>query len=388
MWDADGNRYLDCIGSWGPLILGHAHPEVLAAVSAQLPLGTTFGAPTALELEMAEALCEAVPSLEMVRLVSSGTEAVMAAIRVARGFTGRSIVVKFEGNYHGHADFLLAKAGSGIATLGLPECAGVPESITADTLTLPYNNLTAVRQAFELHSERIACVVLEPVAGNMGCVPPAEGFLALLRQLTEQHGSVLIFDEVMTGFRLAYGGAQQLYGVTPDMTTLGKIVGGGMPLAAYGGRADIMRCVAPLGPVYQAGTLSGNPVAVAAGMAALKILKQNRETIYAELQEKGSLLAAACKTYAQRHNIPVVVNQAGSMITVFFTSRAEVTCYEDAKTSDTAIFGRWFRALQQEGVYWPPSQFEAAFLSHAMQQQETQFLHHAVEKAFEKLIAV
>ncbi|HZO88386.1 MAG TPA: glutamate-1-semialdehyde 2,1-aminomutase [Chthonomonadaceae bacterium] len=382
LWDVDGNRYLDCVGSWGPLILGHAHPRIVGAIRVQLEKGTTFGAPTALEVHLAEAVRDAVPSVEKVRLVSSGTEATMSAIRAARGYTGRAKCVKFEGNYHGHADFLLAKAGSGVATLGLPECAGVPASITADTLTLPYNDIQAVRDAFAAHGGEIACVILEPVVGNMGCVPPAPGFLETLRELTAQHGAVLIFDEVMTGFRLAYGGAQERYGIRPDMTTLGKILGGGMPLGAYGGRAEIMDTVAPVGPVYQAGTLSGNPLAVAAGLEMLTLLRQSRGEVYDRLETFGKTLAEGLRRGARNANVPVVVNQVGSMITVFFTEAPAVTDYATVKTSDTAKFGAWFRELLARGVYWPPSQFEAAFLSAAMLEEDIARLVETAKEAF------
>ncbi len=383
LYDADGNRFLDCIGSWGPLVLGHAHPQIMEAIRDQLARGTTFGAPTALEVQIAQMICEAVPSVQKVRLVSSGTEATMSAIRVARGYTGRDKIVKFEGNYHGHADFLLAKAGSGIATLGLPECAGVPVGTTADTLTLPYNDVQAVRDLFDAQGDTIACVIVEPVVGNMGCVPPHADFLPALREVTAANGSVLIFDEVMTGFRLAYGGAQERYGIAPDMTTLGKIVGGGLPLGAYGGHAEIMDSVAPVGPVYQAGTLSGNPVAVTAGLAMLRLLRANKAEIYPRLETIGARLADGLRLLARNHNIPAVVNQVGSMLTVFFTDAEEVTDYASAKTSDTTRFGNWFRALLEEGVYWPPSQFEAAFLSAAMTDDDIAFLLAGAGKAFE-----
>lgn len=382
LFDVDGNRYVDCVGSWGPLLLGHAHPHVVEAIRTQLERGTTYGAPTELEVEFAELLCEAVPSLEKVRLVSSGTEATMSAIRVARGYTKRDVVVKFEGCYHGHADFLLAKAGSGVATLGLPECAGVPASLTANTLTLPYNDVDAVFQAFKAHGSSIAAVIVEPVVGNMGCVPPRDGFLEALREITLQFGTLLLFDEVMTGFRLAFGGAQERFGVTPDMTMLGKIVGGGLPLGAFGGRAEIMDCVAPVGPVYQAGTLSGNPVAVIAGLTTLKVIRENLG-IYAYLEKLGGTLAEALRRQAQEGGIPVVVNQVGSMITVFFSDEPTITNYAQARTSNTQLFARWFHGLLEHGVYWPPSQFEAAFLSAAMREEELQFLLESSQKAFE-----
>lgn len=381
LYDADGNRYLDCVGSWGPLLLGHRHPRVVEAVKAQLDRGMTFGAPTELETRLAREICAAVPSVQKVRLVSSGTEATMSAIRVARGFTGRVKIVKFEGCYHGHADFLLAKAGSGVATLGLPECAGVPYTVTADTITLPFNDIKALQALFAADGYDIACVIVEPVVGNMGCVPPAPGFLEALRELTTASGSILIFDEVMTGFRLAYGGAQKRFGISPDMTTLGKIAGGGMPLGAYGGRAEIMDAVAPVGPVYQAGTLSGNPIAVTAGLETLTILREQGEALYARLESVGADLAESFRELAKEAGVPIVVNQVGSMLTAFFTDAPAVTDYASAKTSDTETFGRWFRGLLERGVYWPPSQFEAAFLSAAMTDDDLAHLKTAVKEA-------
>ena len=362
--DVDGNRYLDCVGSWGPMLIGHSHPRVSEAIRRQLEKGTSYGAPTELEVEMAEAIRRFVPSCEKVRLVSSGTEATMSAIRVARGFTGRSRIIKFEGCYHGHADHLLAKSGSGIATLGLPDSAGVPPDLTADTITLPFNDLTAVEAIFAMEEGRIAGVIVEPVAGNMGCVPPREGFLAGLREVTRKEGALLIFDEVMTGFRLARGGAQERYRIDPDLTTLGKIVGGGLPLAAYGGRRDIMDQVAPVGPVYQAGTLSGNPLAVAAGLETLKVIDED-PGIYSRLDQTGEQVATGLKGAAEAAGVAVRVNRVGSMLTLFFTGQ-EVHDYTTAKTSDTARFARFFRAMLEGGVYLPPSQFEAAFLSAAM----------------------
>ncbi len=383
LYDADGNRYLDCIGSWGPLILGHAHPRIIEAISAQLSKGTTFGAPTKLEVRLATEIVEAVPSVEKVRLVSSGTEATMSAIRVARGYTNRSKIVKFEGNYHGHADFLLAKAGSGIATLGLPECAGVPPAVTADTLTLPYNDVRAVKELFAAQGNEIACVILEPVVGNMGCVAPVSGFLETLREITTEFRAVLIFDEVMTGFRLAYGGAQERFGVIPDMTTLGKIVGGGLPLGAYGGKAEIMDTVAPVGPVYQAGTLSGNPIAVTAGLAMLSLLKEQRDTLYSHLDTLGATVASMFEEEAKRAGIPVVVNNVGSMVTAFFTDAPQVTDYTEAKTCHLGQFAAWFQTMLENGIYMPPSQFEAAFLSGVMSSDDIQNFRRAASKAFD-----
>lgn len=352
--DVDGNDYLDYIGSWGPLIFGHRPQPVIDALQEALQYGTSFGAPTGREVELAELIIDFVPSVEMVRLVNSGTEACMSAIRVARGFTGRNLTVKFEGCYHGHVDSLLVKAGSGVATLSLPDTAGVPKAFSDTTIALPYNNMERVAETFHKQGDDIACVIVEPVAGNMGCVPPEPGFLEGLRGITDKFGAVLIFDEVMTGFRLSRGGAQKLYGITPDLTTMGKIIGGGLPLAAYGGRRDIMEQVAPVGPVYQAGTLSGNPLAVTAGIAMLRYLETHPET-YDTLERNGALLAA---------NPPagLCVNRVGSMVTFFFQN-GPVKNYNDAKKSDTARFGRFFHALLEKGIYFPPSQFEALFIS-------------------------
>jgi glutamate-1-semialdehyde 2,1-aminomutase len=357
VFDVDGNEYIDYVGSWGPLLLGHRHAVVLQGVEEALADGTSFGAPTEREVEFAEAIHRAMPSVEMVRLVNSGTEAAMAAIRVARGFTGRDLIVKFEGCYHGHVDSLLVKAGSGVATFGIADSVGVPAAFSATTMALPFNSGEALEEAFRRHGDRIAAVIVEPVVGNAGCLPPAPGWLPLLRRVTEQHGAVLIFDEVMTGFRLAYGGAQQLYGIRPDLTVLGKVIGGGLPLAAYGGRADIMGRIAPLGPIYQAGTLSGNPLAVAAGLAVVRYLGAHPE-IYQELEERSERL---CRGLAGEG---CTVNRAGSMFTRFFTAGA-VTDYESAKKSDTQAFARYHRAMLERGIYLPPSQFEAAFVSAA-----------------------
>jgi glutamate-1-semialdehyde 2,1-aminomutase len=356
LFDVDGNEYIDYVGSWGPLILGHRHPEILAALERALTIGTSFGAPTEQEVDLADAICDAVPSVEMVRLVNSGTEATMSAIRVARGFTGRDLIVKFEGCYHGHVDSLLVKAGSGMATLGIADTQGVPKAFADTTIPLPYNSLEALEEAFRAHGERIAAVIVEPVVGNMGCVPPVPGYLAGMRAVTERYGALLIFDEVMTGFRVAFGGAQQLYGIRPDLTTMGKVIGGGLPVGAYGGRMDIMSKVAPAGPIYQAGTLSGNPLAVAAGLAMLRHLKSHPE-VYGRLETLGARLAAAAPE-------GVTVNRVGSMFTFFFTDRP-VTDWESAKVCDTARFGRFFRAMLERGIYLAPSQFEAAFVSAA-----------------------
>ncbi len=358
--DVDGKSYIDYVLSWGPLVLGHSHPEVVEALAAVLKTGTSFGACTAAEVELAERIREAFPSIERVRLVNSGTEATLSALRVSRAATGRDKILKFEGCYHGHGDSLLVKAGSGVATLGLPDSPGVPAALAQLTITVPYNDVAALEEAFRTHRNQFAAAIIEPVVGNMGCVPPQPGFLERLRTLTAEQGSVLIFDEVMTGFRVAYGGAQQMYGLRPDLTTLGKIIGGGLPVGAYGGRAALMDRVAPAGPVYQAGTLSGNPLAVAAGLKTLEILR--RPGVYARLESLAESLAAGWKGEAAHAAVPLTVNRVGSMLTAFFTAEPVVN-YATAKKSNTATFGCFFRALLERGVYWPPSQFEAAFLS-------------------------
>ena len=360
LFDLDGNRYLDYINSWGPLILGHAHPRVVAAVEEAVRQGASFGAPTERESDLADLIIAGVPSIEMVRMVSSGTEGTMSAVRVARGYTGRDIIVKFAGCYHGHVDSLLVQAGSAATTLGVPNSPGIPKGCTADTLSLPYGDPQALADAFAQRGDEIAGVILEPVAGNMGLVVPSAEFLAELRRLTQHHGTVLIYDEVMTGFRLAFGGAQELLGQMPDMTVLGKIVGGGFPVGAYGGRADIMRRVMPAGPVFQAGTLSGNPVAMAAGIATLDELR--RLDPYAELDRLAGLLQAGLLAITKELGVSAVVNRCGSMWTLFFTPRP-VTDYESAKKADTARFGRFFWAMMDRGFYLPCSQFEAAFCS-------------------------
>ncbi len=358
--DVDGNRYIDLIGSWGPLILGHSHPEILETITEQMSSGTTFGAPTEVEVEFAETLQSIVPSMEMIRAVSSGTEATMSALRLARGFTGRPKIVKADGGYHGHADCLLVAAGSGVATLGIPGSAGVPDGAAADTIVVPYNDLDAIEAAFAAHPAQIAAIIIEPVAGNMGLVVPAPGYLDGLRALCTKHGALLVFDEVMTGFRVAYGGAQSLYGIVPDLTTIGKVIGGGLPAAAFGGRRDIMQKLAPLGPVYQAGTLSGNPLAMAAGLKAMEIL--GRPGTYTRLEALGKKLGEGLLAAATAAGVPACLNRVGSMLTVFFTA-GPVTDYASAKTSDTARFGTFFRGMRERGVFLPPSQFEAMFVS-------------------------
>ncbi|HEV2198236.1 MAG TPA: glutamate-1-semialdehyde 2,1-aminomutase [Bryobacteraceae bacterium] len=367
--DADGNSYIDYVCSWGPLLLGHRPQPVIDAVREALDSGTSFGAPTGREVELAELISETMPSMEMLRLVSSGTEATMSALRLARGFTGRDLTIKFEGCYHGHVDSLLVKAGSGMATLGIADTAGVPAAFAETTIALPYNSIAAVEKAFADRGERIAAVIVEPVVGNMGCVPPIPGFLESLRELTARHGAVLIFDEVMTGFRVALGGAQQRFGIRPDLTTLGKIIGGGLPLAAYGGRADIMRKIAPLGPVYQAGTLSGNPLAVAAGLAMLRYITSHPE-LYDRLEARGAQLTAWTPP-------GVTINRIGSMFT-YFCSRDPVTDWESARKCDTARFGKFFHFMLERGIYLAPSQFEAAFLSTAHSEED---IRHTVSAA-------
>ncbi len=373
IFDADGNEYIDYVGSWGPLLLGHRHSAILNALEKALAIGTSFGAPTEQEVDLAAAICDAVPSIEMVRLVNSGTEATMSAIRVARGFTGRDLIVKFEGCYHGHVDSLLVKAGSGLATLGIADTQGVPKAFCDTTIALPYNCPDAVEEAFRTQGAQIAAVIVEPVVGNMGCVPPLPGFLEALREITARHDALLIFDEVMTGFRVAFGGAQQRFGIRPDLTTLGKVIGGGLPVGAYGGRRDIMNKVAPVGPVYQAGTLSGNPLAVAAGLAMLRHLKQHPE-IYDQLEARAAELCADPPA-------GVTVNRVGSMFTFFFTA-GPVTDYESAKRSDTARFGRFFRAMLERGIYLAPSQFEAAFVSAAHTEEDIRRTVAAAREAF------
>ncbi len=369
VWDVDGNRYIDYVGSWGPLILGHANPEVIEAIMLAARNGTSFGASTPREADLAALVIEAFPAIEKVRFVSSGTEATMSAIRLARAATQRKIIVKFEGCYHGHSDALLVKAGSGVATLGIPGSAGVPEEFVKFTLALPYNNRNAVEAAFAKFKGQIACVIVEPVVGNMGCVPPEPGYLKALRQITEQEGALLIFDEVMTGFRVAFGGACELYGIKPDLITLGKIIGGGLPVGAYGGPASVMDLIAPVGPVYQAGTLSGNPLAMAAGIATLCQIKAEGDRFYRQLDKMTGRLVAGVLAAAKTAGVPMTANRVGSMFTFFFTSK-QVTDWASASTCDTSKFGRFHGALLDAGVWLPPSQFEAAFLSAAHTQAD------------------
>jgi glutamate-1-semialdehyde 2,1-aminomutase len=368
VWDEDGNEFIDYVCSWGPLILGHAPDEVVQAVASAAGRGTSFGAPTAAEVELAGIITRAFPSVEMVRLVNSGTEAAMSAIRLARGFTGRNKVVKFDGCYHGHADGLLAKAGSGAATLSIPGSAGVPAGCAAETLVARYNDLDSVRRLVEAYGSEVACIIVEPVAGNMGVVPPREGFLEGLCELCTENDILLVFDEVITGFRVAFGGAQELYGVEADLTVLGKIIGGGLPIGAYGGRREIMERLAPLGPVYQAGTLSGNPVATAAGIATLRDLERDRP--YEALDKKCANLAEGLHEAASAAGIPVTVNRVGSMMTLFFCE-GPVTDYDSARRSDTERYARYFRGMLAQGVSLPPSQFEAMFVSTAHTEDDT-----------------
>ncbi len=364
LWDADGNRYVDLFGSWGPMILGHAYPAAVDAIQQAATRSSSFGASTAAEGDLAELVMQCFPSVERLRFTSSGTEACMSAIRLARGFTGRNLVIKFEGCYHGHSDSMLVKAGSGVATLGIPGSAGVPPGAAQDTLALPYNNLPELHDAFSRFPHEIAAVIIEPVVGNAGTIAPAPGYLQALRELCTAHGTLLILDEVMTGFRLALGGAQELFGITPDLTTLGKILGGGLPCGAFGGRQDVMASLAPLGPVYQAGTLSGNPLAMAAGCATLRTLLRERATLYPRLRETTAAIANGVSTLAREAGIPLTTNRVESMFTWFFTAEP-VTDFASASTSDTARFGRFHQSMMEAGVWLPPSQFEAAFVSAA-----------------------
>lgn len=385
LYDEDGNEYIDLINSWGPMILGHAHEGVERAVRDALTDSPSFGAPTAREVEMAELICSMIPSVEKVRMVNSGTEATMSAIRLARGYTGRDKIIKMEGCYHGHGDSFLISAGSGAMTFGTPDSPGVTKGTAADTLTAPYNDLDAVATLIKKNPNNVAAVILEPVAGNMGCVAPQPGYLQDLRDLCTENGVLLIFDEVMTGFRLAPGGAQELFGITPDITTLGKIIGGGLPVGAYGGRREIMDFVSPAGPIYQAGTLSGNPMAMAAGLALLKELKSN-PSVYDDINKVSSFLADSLAKQLSGKGMPCTVNQVGSMLTVFFTS-GPVTDLASAKKSDTALFGRYFNGMLNQGVYLAPSQYEALFISHAITMQIAERILDASDKVSSDLRA-
>lgn len=380
IYDIDGNEYIDYVLSWGPLILGHTNERVVEGIKKVAEMGTSFGAPTEIENELAKLVIERVPSIEVVRMVSSGTEATMSALRLARGYTGRNKIMKFEGCYHGHGDSLLIKAGSGVATLGLPDSPGVPEGVAKNTITVPYNDLDSVRYAFEQFGGDIAGVIVEPVAGNMGVVPPQPGFLEGLREITEQNGSLLIFDEVMTGFRVGYNCAQGYFGVTPDITCLGKVIGGGLPVGAYGGKAEIMKQIAPSGPIYQAGTLSGNPLAMTAGFETLSQLTPDS---YKEFERKADRLEEGLKAAAEKYDIPHTINRAGSMIGIFFTNE-DVVNYEKAKTSNLEFFAEYYREMANQGVFLPPSQFEGLFLSTAHTDEDIEKTILAAEKAFSK----
>ena len=382
IFDVDNLQYIDCVGSWGPMILGHGHRYVVEAVKKAATRGFSFGAPTAGEIELAEMIVQAVPSIEMVRLVSSGTEATMSALRLARAATGRDMVLKFDGGYHGHVDSLLVKAGSGGATFNVPDSAGIPKELANLTLIARYNDLDDVRAQMKEHGAKVAAIIVEPVAGNMGCVPPQDGFLAGLRAICDEHGALLILDEVMTGFRVAYGGAQTRYGVRPDITTLGKIIGGGMPIGAYGASRELMQLVSPLGPMYQAGTLSGNPVAVAAGRATLSVLRNS--SIYDDLEERSAEFQSGVRAAADRHNVPITMNRVGSMWTIFFTE-GPVTDFDTANQSNRDRFARFFHLMLAEGVYLPPSQLEAAFFSAAHAKKDISQMIERVDRAFKKL---
>jgi glutamate-1-semialdehyde 2,1-aminomutase len=382
IFDADGNRYIDYIGSWGPLILGHRHPAVIEAISSVLERGTSFGAPIDLEIRLAQMVIEAVPSVEMVRMVNSGTEATMSAVRLARGITQRDTIIKFDGCYHGHADTLLVAAGSGVATLGIPGSPGVPESVAQHTLSLPYNDIDRLKEVMQKQGQSVAAIIVEPVAGNMGLVPPAAGFLEALRERADQYGAILIFDEVMTGFRVAYGGAQALYGVTPDLTCFGKIIGGGLPVGAYGGKRDLMSKIAPQGPVYQAGTLSGNPVAMAAGIATLEQIQ--KDGFYEDLDAKAEQLLSGMEQAAIKAKIPVQASRVGSMLGLFFNDQ-RVRNFDDAKTCDLDRFSAFYNGMRQNGIYIAPSQFEALFISSSHETEHIEATIKAAQKVFDRL---
>jgi len=383
IWDADDKRYIDYVGSWGPMILGHAHPEVISAVKKSAERGLSFGAPTAIETEMAERICQLVPSIESVRMVSSGTEATMSAIRLARGFTGRDSIVKFEGCYHGHSDSLLVKAGSGALTLGVPSSPGVPACLAEHTITLTYNDIDQVKETFKTSGDKIACIIVEPVAGNMNCIPPVEGFLEGLREVCDEHGTVLIFDEVMTGFRTALGGAQSVYNIKPDLTTLGKVVGGGMPVGAFGGRKDIMQFIAPTGPVYQAGTLSGNPIAMAAGLKTLELISV--DNFFEDLNSKVNSLVNGIIEKAKKHNIPMTSNIVGGMFGLFFTDAQKVTNFTQATQCDSERFQKFFHGMLEQGVYLAPSAYEAGFVSCTHSNEDIQATIDAADKVLGEL---
>jgi glutamate-1-semialdehyde 2,1-aminomutase len=381
--DIDGNHYIDYVGSWGPMILGHAHPNVVSAVKEAAEKGTSYGAPTEKELILAEMISDAIPSIEMLRLVNSGTEAAMSAIRLARGYTGRDLIVKFEGCYHGHSDGLLVKSGSGALTSGVPDSAGVPKDYSQNTIVAAYNDSEGLEKLFKTEGKKIAAVIIEPVAANMGVVLPQKGYLKFLREITQEYGSLLIFDEVITGFRLSYGGAQELFGITPDLTVLGKIIGGGMPMGAYGGRKEIMSEVAPVGPVYQAGTLSGNPVAVAAGISTLRTIKQI-SGFYSHLDSLGGQLESIFTTAAKRNGINVSINRIGSLMSVFF-NKEQVIDYKSAVCSDTELFKKYFALMLDNGLYIAPSQFEALFLSYAHTENDLEKTRRAINEVFLKM---
>lgn len=383
LYDVDGKRYIDYVGSWGPMLLGHNHPAIRQAVISAAEKGLSFGAPCPAEITMAEKVSQLVPSMEMVRMVSSGTEATMSAIRLARGYTGRNLILKFEGCYHGHADSLLVKAGSGALTLGVPNSPGVPADFAKYTLTCEFNNLAQVQQIFAEHGADIACIITEPVAGNMNCIPPADGFLQGLRTVCDQYGSVLIFDEVMTGFRVALGGAQAYYNIKPDLTTLGKIIGGGMPVGAFGGKREIMQHIAPLGPVYQAGTLSGNPIAMAAGLAALNEI--SKPGVYDLLSQKTTELVTGLAAAAKKHHVPLTFNQVGGMFGIFFSKEMAVSNYQQATQCDIEAFKRFFHLMLQKGVYLAPSAYEAGFLSLAHSEADLAATLQAADESFAAL---
>ena len=384
LYDVDGNKYIDYVGSWGPMILGHSNPSIVDAVRAQLDKGLGFGAPTEIETSLAKKICQLMPSIELVRMVSSGTEATMSAIRLARGYTKRDKIVKFEGRYHGHSDSLLVKAGSGALTLGVPTSPGVPNDLAKHTLTLEYNNLDSIKTLFSEMGEKIGCIIVEPVAGNMNCVPPTEGFLQGLRKICDEYGSVLIFDEVMTGFRVALGGAQAYYGVKPDLTTLGKVIGGGLPVAAFGGRREIMEEIAPLGPVYQAGTLSGNPLSMASGLAMLSVLEAD-DSFYQNLSESTEYLVNGIVAAANRNNVPLTSNNVGGMFGLFFSSEEKVTNFSQASNCDLESFKKFYKSMIRQGVYFAPSAYEAGFISAAHSKEELDRTIDAASVAFSKL---